>query len=130
MDAQDDEDLNGLPNVPYSRYRNLDVNDANNEDGNPANWIGKDLDDQGYGEYSEEDYVEETPACHVIPSDESDQEEEPQEPQPRPRPAKKRKSATQQKRAQPKKQTQKQKHHYQKGQQNENTQQNQSPRKL
>ena len=39
-------DLDGLPNVPSSRYRNSDVHDANIEDGNPANWIGKDFDDQ------------------------------------------------------------------------------------
>ncbi|KAL7591618.1 hypothetical protein Lser_V15G35452 [Lactuca serriola] len=46
MDAHEDQDLNRLPNVPSSRYRNSDVHDANNEDGNPANWIGKDFDDQ------------------------------------------------------------------------------------
>ncbi|CAH1453166.1 unnamed protein product [Lactuca virosa] len=76
MDAHEDQDLNGLPNVPSSRYRNSDVHDANNEDGNPTNWIGKDFDDQGYGEDSEEDYIQETLAWNVIPSDESDQEEE------------------------------------------------------
>ncbi|CAI9260081.1 unnamed protein product [Lactuca saligna] len=97
-----DPDLDGLPNVPSSRYRNSDVHDANIEDGNLANWIGKDFDDHDYGEDSEEDYIEETPAWNVIPSDESNQEEEPQEQQP----SKKRKFATPQKRRQPKKPTQ------------------------
>ncbi|CAI9282170.1 unnamed protein product [Lactuca saligna] len=46
MDVHEDQDLDGLPNVPSSRYRNSDVHDANIEDGNPANWIGKDFDDQ------------------------------------------------------------------------------------
>ncbi|CAI9301010.1 unnamed protein product [Lactuca saligna] len=77
MDVHEDQDLDGLPNVPSSRYRNSDAHD-----GNPANWIGKDFDDQDYGEDSEEDYIEETPALNVIPSDESNQEEEPQEQQP------------------------------------------------
>ena len=40
------QDLDRLPNVPSSRYQNSDVHDANIEDGNPANWIGKDFDDQ------------------------------------------------------------------------------------
>ncbi|CAI9285711.1 unnamed protein product [Lactuca saligna] len=102
MDVHEDQDLDGLPNVPSSRYRNSDAHDANNEDGNPANWIGKDFDDQDYGEDSEEDYIEETPALNVIPSDESNQEEEPQEQQP----SKKRKFATTQKQRQPKKPTQ------------------------
>ncbi|CAH1449544.1 unnamed protein product [Lactuca virosa] len=95
-------DLDGLPNVPSSRYGNSDVHDANIEDGNPTNWIGKDFDDQDYGEDLEEDYIEETPAWNVIPSDESNQEEEPQEQQP----SKKRKFTTPQKRRQPKKSTQ------------------------
>ncbi|CAI9278278.1 unnamed protein product [Lactuca saligna] len=102
MDVHEDQHLDGLPNVPSSRYRNSDVHDANIEDGNPANWIGKDFDDQDYGEDSEEDYIEETPAWNVILSDESNQEEEPQEQQP----SKKRKFATPQKRRQPKKPTQ------------------------
>ncbi|KAL7584453.1 hypothetical protein Lser_V15G42301 [Lactuca serriola] len=94
MDVHEDQDLDGLPNVPSSRYRNSDVHDANIEDGNPANWIGKYFDDQDYEEDSEEDYIEETPAWNVISSDESNQEEEPQEQQP----SKKRKFATPQKR--------------------------------
>ncbi|KAL7587125.1 hypothetical protein Lser_V15G38641 [Lactuca serriola] len=48
MDVHEDQDLDGLPNVPSSRYRNSDVHDANIEDGNPANWIGKDFDDQSH----------------------------------------------------------------------------------
>ncbi|CAI9294139.1 unnamed protein product [Lactuca saligna] len=46
MDVHEYQDLDGLPNVPSSRYRNSDIHDANIEDGNPANWIGKDFDDQ------------------------------------------------------------------------------------
>ncbi|CAI9300403.1 unnamed protein product [Lactuca saligna] len=95
-------DLDGLPNVPLSRYRNSDAHDANIEDSNPANWIGKDFDDQDYGEDSKEDYIEETLAWNVIPSDESNQEDEPQEQQP----SKKRKFATTQKQKQSKKPTQ------------------------
>ncbi|CAI9273821.1 unnamed protein product [Lactuca saligna] len=102
MDVHEDQDLDGLPNVPSSRYRNSDVHDANIEDGNSANWIGKDFDDQDYGEDSEEYYIDETLAWNVIPSDESNQEKEPQEQQP----SKKRKFATPQKRRQPKKPTQ------------------------
>ncbi|CAH1452810.1 unnamed protein product [Lactuca virosa] len=33
MDVHEDQDLDGLPNVPSSRYRNSDVHDANIEDG-------------------------------------------------------------------------------------------------
>nr|KAJ0214167.1 hypothetical protein LSAT_V11C400198960 [Lactuca sativa] len=49
MDVHKEQDLDGLPNVPSSRYRNSDVHDANIEDGNPANWIGKNFDDQDDG---------------------------------------------------------------------------------